>query len=402
MTADARHPVPAYDADSVDTAVRPGSVCHAAGPAMGPWEAAHRWSATSRRAVLARIVHSSAAGPRAPGTAMAVSEDGRVVGSISGGCVDSEVCARAQAVLDSGVPERIRFDPAGDDLFAPALPCGGTLEVLVEPVDRSLYGVLAALLDAVRAGEPVTVATVLTAAGPARHALVRGPDHHVDLPLDEDACARVRAGWATGRTGQFEFPGRDGRETPVFLHSFPAPPRMLVFGADDFAAALTRMGHFLGYHVTLCDARPAFATTTRFPAADEIVVRWPHEYLDATPVTASTVICVLTHDAKFDVPLLAAALRSAAGYVGALGSRRTHADRVRRLRAAGVTGPELARLAAPVGLDLAARTPEETAVSIAAEIIAQLRGGTGARLRDLDLPIHRAADAGGSFSPARV
>jgi xanthine dehydrogenase accessory factor len=336
---------------------------------------------------------------------MAVDEYGRVVGSLAGGCVDGEVCARAEAVLDSDVPERIRFDGTGDDpLAAPALPCGGTLDVLVEPVDRSLRGTLAPLLASLRNGAPIALATVLTAsaADRTRHTLLRGPDSGEDLPLSAQAFARLRDRAAAGGTECLDLVDRDGRDIGVFLQSFPAPSRLLVFGADEFAAALTRMGRFLGYHVTLCDARPAFATAERFPAADEVVVRWPHEYLGTTPVTPSTVICVLTHDAKFDVPLLAAALRSEAGYVGALGSRRTHADRVRRLRAAGVTGSELARLAAPIGLDLAADTPEETAVSIAAEIVAQRRGGTGGRLRDLDLPIHRAAGPGIPISRVRV
>ncbi|MEU1522285.1 XdhC/CoxI family protein [Nocardia rhamnosiphila] len=365
------------------------------------WEAAHRWSAAGGRAVLARVVNSSAGRPGQPGTAMAVSVGGRVVGSISGGCVDGELCARVPAVLDSGVPATVRYDAAGDDMLAPSLPCGGWLYVLVEPVDRSLRGVLPHLLASLRCGEPVALATVLTGrvAGQGRHALVQGPGVRVDLPVGDGALAQVRDLAAAGATAPLDLVDRCGRELRIFLQSFPAPPRMLVFGADDFAAALTRMGRFLGYHVTLCDARPAFATAARFPAADEVVVSWPHEYLNAVSVTSSTVICVLTHDAKFEVPLLAAALRTEAGYIGALGSRRAHADRVRRLRAAGVTDAELARLAAPIGLDLGAETPEETAVSIAAEMVARRRGGTGARLCDVDSPIHR----GGFGNPvARV
>jgi xanthine dehydrogenase accessory factor len=166
---------------------------------------------------------------------------------------------------------------------------------------------------------------------------------------------------------------------------------MLVFGAIDFAAAVARVGRFLGFHVTVCDARPVFATTKRFPEADEVVVRWPHEYLAETEVDERTVICVLTHDPKFDVPLLEAALRTPAAYVGAMGSRRTHEDRLARLREAGLTEDELARLASPIGLDIGARTPEETAVSIAAEIVSAHWGGTGARLTGAEGPIHRDA-----------
>ncbi len=149
-----------------------------------------------------------------------------------------------------------------------------------------------------------------------------------------------------------------------------------------------RVGKFLGYHVTVCDARPVFATATRFPEADEIVVEWPHRYLESTEVDGRTVLCVLTHDAKFDVPLLELALRLPVAYVGAMGSRRTHEDRNRRLREVGVTELELARLRSPIGLDLGARTPEETALSIAAEIVASRRGGTGVSLTGAHTPIH--------------
>jgi xanthine dehydrogenase accessory factor len=168
---------------------------------------------------------------------------------------------------------------------------------------------------------------------------------------------------------------------------------MVVFGAIDFAAAVARVGGFLGYRVTVCDARPVFATATRFPSADEVVVAWPHKYLraeaEAGRIDGRTALCVLTHDPKFDVPLLEVALRlPSVGYVGAMGSRRTHDDRLRRLREAGLTDAELARLSSPVGLDLGARTPEETAVSIAAEIIALRWGGRGERLAETSGRIH--------------
>ena len=181
---------------------------------------------------------------------------------------------------------------------------------------------------------------------------------------------------------------RLGEELAVFVNAFAPPPRMLVFGAIDFAAAVARVGKFLGYHVTVCDARPVFATRARFPGADEVVVDWPHRFLAGAEVDARTVICVLTHDPKFDVPVLEVALRTPAGYVGAMGSRRTHADRLERLRAIGLTEAELARLRSPIGLDLGARTPEETAVSIAAELIQLRWGGTGQALTSTDGRIH--------------
>jgi xanthine dehydrogenase accessory factor len=180
----------------------------------------------------------------------------------------------------------------------------------------------------------------------------------------------------------------------VFVQSFAPRPRMLVFGAIDFASALARLGSFLGYRVTVCDARPVFATTTRFPQADEVVVDWPHRYLaaqsEAGAVDGRTVVAVLTHDPKFDVPVLEVALRlPQLAYVGAMGSRRTHDDRLQRLREAGLTAAELGRLSSPIGLDLGARTPEETAVSMAAEIIALRWQGTGRRLSTVDGPVHR-------------
>jgi xanthine dehydrogenase accessory factor len=217
--------------------------------------------------------------------------------------------------------------------------------------------------------------------------------------LDDAVTADARGMLAAGRTGMLHF-GHDGErrgdDLELFVNSFAPPARMVVFGAIDFAAAVARVGAFLGYRVTVCDARPVFATNRRFPDAHEVVVEWPHRYLqaevDAGRIDERTVLCVLTHDPKFDVPLLEVALRLPVAYVGAMGSRRTHEERLDRLREAGMSDAELARLSSPIGLDLGARTPEETAVSIAAEIIAGRWGGTGERLTGADGPIHRTAE----------
>jgi xanthine dehydrogenase accessory factor len=180
----------------------------------------------------------------------------------------------------------------------------------------------------------------------------------------------------------------------LFVASYAPPPRMIVFGAIDFAAAVARLGAYLGFRVTVCDARPVFATPRRFPDS-EVVVDWPHRYLtrelEAGRVDPRTVVCVLTHDPKFDVPVLEVALAHEFAFVGAMGSRRTHSDRLARLREAGVPAEHLARLSSPIGLDLGARTPEETAVSIAAEIIARRWGGGGLPLSALDARIHHDA-----------
>jgi len=219
-----------------------------------------------------------------------------------------------------------------------------------------------------------------------------------DAGLDR-AAEQVAAGMlSSGATGTVHL-GEHGEQrladVEVFVQTYLTPPRMIVFGAIDFAAAVARIGAFLGYHVTVCDARPVFATSKRFPGADEVVVDWPHRYLkqeiEAGRVDGRTVVCVLTHDPKFDVPVLEVALEHPLAYVGAMGSRRTHEDRLTRLREAGVTEKALERLASPIGLDLGARTPEETAVSVAAEIIAGRWGGGGARLTDLEGRIHHHA-----------
>jgi xanthine dehydrogenase accessory factor len=241
---------------------------------------------------------------------------------------------------------------------------------------------------------------VLAAAGCAPVVVVLGAAHQQAQALlhgrPVGVAADARGLLAVGRSQCLSYGPigeRRGEGMRVFVQSFAPPPRMLVFGAIDYAAAVARIGGFLGYRVTVCDARPLFATPDRFPGAAEVIVDWPHRYLrreaQAGNLDSRTVVCVLTHDPKFDVPVLSLALRlPALAYVGAMGSRQTHLDRLDRLRASGLTDCELSRLSSPIGLDLGGRTPEETAVSIAAEIVATRSGGSGARLRDLDQSIH--------------
>jgi xanthine dehydrogenase accessory factor len=212
--------------------------------------------------------------------------------------------------------------------------------------------------------------------------------------LTDTVGADARGFLESGTTGFLHYGPegeRLGEGIDVFVNSMAPAPRMYIFGAIDFSASLCRVGKLLGFRVTVCDAREIFATARRFPEADEVVVDWPHRWLASQPVDSRTVICVLTHDPKFDVPALEVALRSNAGYVGAMGSRRTHEDRLRRLKEAGVSDDEIARLHSPIGLDLGARTPEETAISIAAEVISDRWGGSGERLRTTDGPIHPGA-----------
>ncbi|RSM86482.1 XshC-Cox1-family protein [Streptomyces sp. WAC 01325] len=361
----------------------------------------NQWIEEGRDFAVATVVAVSGSTPRGPGAALAVDADGTAIGSVSGGCVEGAVYDLCIQALKDGETVRERFGYSDGDAFAVGLTCGGVLDILVTPVPADGPGrkVLQMALSAAASGEATALARVVQ--GPARllgQALTVRQDgsHEGELAghpdLGRAVANEARSLLSAGRTGTFDI-AQDGShcepDLTLLVESSVPPPRMLVFGAIDFAAALVRMGKFLGYHVTVCDARPVFATRVRFPEADDLVVDWPHRYLRRTETDDRTVVCVLTHDAKFDVPLLEAALRLPAAYIGAMGSRRTHEDRVRRLRETGLTQAELARLHSPIGLDLGARTPEETALSIAAEIVATRQGGRGLPLSGSHTPIHR-------------
>ena len=331
---------------------------------------------------------------------MVVAPDGSVSGSVSGGCVEGAVYELATEVAQIGTARLERYGVSDDDAFAVGLTCGGIIDIFVESLSQATFPELGAVADDIAEHRAVAIATVI--AHPDAHwvgrRLVVRPDPstpvagslgsaRADAAVTDDARGLL----ALGRSEVLKY-GPDGQRLgegmEVFVSSYAPRPRMLVFGAIDFAAALAQQGTFLGYRVTVCDARPVFATPARFPTADNVVVDWPHRYLaaqaEAGAIDRHTVICVLTHDPKFDVPVLEVALRlPVVGYVGAMGSRRTHDDRMNRLRAAGLTDAELTRLSSPIGLDLGARTPEETAVSIAADIIARRWGGGGRRLAEI-------------------
>ena len=358
------------------------------------------------------VVRTFRSAPRQPGAAMVVAPDGAVSGSVSGGCVEGAVYESAIEVAESGVPRLERYGVSDDDAFAVGLTCGGILDIFVEPLSRNTFPQLEAVVADIAAHRPVAVATVIDHPDPGwvgRRLIVRadtaegtlGSDR-ADAAVADDARGLLAAGRSEvlgyGPDGQ-----RRGQGMEVFVAGHAPPPRMLVFGAIDFAAAVAQQGAVLGYRVTVCDARPVFATTARFPNADEVIVQWPHRYLaaqaDVGALDRRTVICVLTHDPKFDVPLLEVALRLEVGYIGAMGSRRTHDDRMARLREVGLTDAELQRLASPIGLDLGARTPEETAVSIAAEIIARQWGGDGGPLTQTTGRIHHDEDGSAALPP---
>jgi len=362
-----------------------------------------KWWESGETIGMGTVVATFQSAPRPPGASMLVGPDDTAVGSVSGGCVEGAVYERAKEVVAGGTPVLERYGVSDDDAFAVGLTCGGILDVYVERVDRATFPELGAIAEDVRAGRPVAVATVIEHPDPAvlgRRVVIR-PDGmsgslgstRMDDAVHDDALGLLTQGanatLTYGTDGE-----RRGEGMRVFVWGFAPKPRMLVFGAIDFAAAVARVGSFLGYHVTVCDARPVFATHSRFPDADEVVVDWPHRFLreevEAGRVDARTVITVLTHDPKFDVPLLEVALRlPEVAYIGAMGSRRTHEDRLARLRGVGLTEEEIGRLSSPIGLDLGARTPEETAISIAAEIVARRWGGSGERLAVTDGRIHR-------------
>ncbi|CAN5300398.1 XdhC family protein [soil metagenome] len=367
------------------------------------------------------VVATFRSAPRPPGASMLVGPDETAVGSVSGGCVEGSVYELAQTVVASGAPVLERYGVSDDDAFAVGLTCGGILDVWVERVSRETFPELGEIAADVAAGRPVALATVIEHPDPTRlgRRMIVRPDGGIVPDANQDEDPRnldLRQGlprlWsdratdavrddalgllASGSNATLTY-GPDGERRGegmrVFVWGFAPKPRLLVFGAIDFAAAVARVGSFLGYDVTVCDARPVFATASRFPEADRVVVDWPHRYLTeqqaAGAIDQRTVITVLTHDPKFDVPLLDVALRlPEVAYVGAMGSRRTHDDRMARLREAGLSDAELDGLHSPIGLDLGARTPEETAISIAAEFIAGRWGGSGERLARTKGRIH--------------
>src|SRR5918911_2018468 len=301
-----------------------------------------RWWEAGETVGVGTVVATFQSAPRPPGASMLVGEDGTAVGSVSGGCVEGAVYDLAQSVVESGEPVLQRYGVSDDDAFAVGLTCGGILDVFVEKVDPARYAELAEVAADVDAGRPVAVCTVVEHPDAARRGarIVVRPDApsvgtlgsaRADDAVTDDARGLLAAGRSEtltyGPDGE-----RRGEGMRVFVQAFAPKPRMLVFGAIDFAAAVARVGSFLGYDVTVCDARPVFAPASRFPEADRVVVEWPHRYLaaeaEAGRVDERTVIAVLTHDPKFDVPLLEVALRlPEVAYVGAMGSRRTHEDR---------------------------------------------------------------------------
>jgi xanthine dehydrogenase accessory factor len=345
---------------------------------------------------MATVVRTWRSAPRPAGASMLVNVAGEATGSVSGGCVEGAVYELAGEVISNGVPQFEKYGISNDDAFAVGLTCGGILEVFVEQVSKETWPELPDLFASVQADQPVAVATVVNGTAHVGKHLVVWPDRIAgDLGssrLNSAVGADVLGLLESGTTGFLHY-GSDGErlegDLEIFVSTFA--PRMLVFGAIDFAAAVAKAGKFLGFYVTVCDAREVFATKKRFPDADEVVNDWPHRWLAKQEIDSRTVICILTHDPKFDVPVVIEALKTKAAYIGAMGSRKTHDDRVARLIEAGVSQEDLQRIKSPIGLDLGARTPEETAISIVAEIIQDRWGGSGKNLAQTEGTIHPGA-----------
>jgi xanthine dehydrogenase accessory factor len=317
-----------------------------------------RWTRDNLRVATATVVKVERSAPRAPGAMLAVNEQGEVAGSVTGGCVEPAVYEEAKAVLAGGAPRLKRYGIADDEALEVGLPCGGTVHIFVDELDPTL---LPPLSKAIREDRPVALEVTVSGNEAGTKKLVELGEEGVGAEL-----------LRRGDTGLTEVDGDQ-----VFVSSYSPRPNMYVFGAVDHAVAVAELGRFLGYRVTVCDARAKFATRERFPDVEMLVVEWPDRFLSNAPVDERTAICVLTHDHKFDVPLLATALKTNAGYIGALGSRRTTEERERRLREEGVPEEQLCRIHAPIGVDIGARGPQEIAVSIAAELVAVVRGKAG-------------------------
>lgn len=339
---------------------------------------------------LAVLVDAYASAPREIGTAMLVDAAGQVFGNVSAGCVDGAVYELCLQALSSGESTRSRYGISDERAFAAALTCGGVIDVLVVPVlpGSRAADALRAVIDAVERREAVALGIVTDAAS-GGGALLAVTDAGAvgDVPAFAVAEADLRRVAHAAAPVALRYAGDPSGSVEVLAVPFPHAPRLIVVGAVEFSVALARLGAASGFEVTVCDPREVFARPDRFPGAT-IVHDQPGRYLAATPIDERTAICVLTHDERFDIEAIAAALASPAAYVGAMGSRRTHDDRLARLRTAGVTDAALARLRSPIGLALGGRTPEETALSILAEIVLVRSGGSGEPLRETHGPIH--------------
>jgi xanthine dehydrogenase accessory factor len=363
-------------------------------------EIAIEWLREERRFVQALLVEVEGSAPLPVGAMMLVDENGAIEGSITGGCVEGAVVEEAEAILTGrGAPKLLRYGISDELAGTVGLMCGGIVHIFVSAPGTQSGEVERLALEAHAEGRPAAIATLLD--GPSAGARLGVVEHEVmgglgsSELLDRNVAREARGLLEEGKTTVRRF-GSDGAtlgdELRVHIRSFAPPPRMYIFGAIDFSAALAPFAAQIGYEVTICDARERFARSARFTSAANLVIGWPQELMSDVELGPRDAVLVFTHDPKFDEPALLAAVRTDAGYIGALGSRRTAADREERLRRAGATDEDIARIHSPCGLDIGSRTAEETAVSVLAEIIAGRAQRAAAPLRETSGPIHGRLD----------
>lgn len=363
---------------------------------------AARWLRDGRRVVGATLVERIGSAPLDPGAQMLIGGDGAIEGSVTGGCIEAALVGEAQGIFAGGEPKVVTYGVSDEEAVGVGLMCGGTVRVFIREYGEDAAGQLEAVAAAREAGEPVALATLLEGedAGCCAAIDVDGMDGGLgvtkllDHSVERDALGQLDEG--VSRIRRYGTGGEVmGSELPVYIQAFSTPPRMVIFGAIDFSAEMANVASEAGYEVTICDAREPFIQSPRFSRKAETVVSWPDRYLATQTLGPRDGVLVFTHDPKFDEPALIAALGTGAGYIGALGSRRTQARRVERLREAGLAEEQIDRIHAPCGLDLGARTPSETAVSILAELIAVRTGRSADPLQETSGPIHPEGSAVG-------
>jgi xanthine dehydrogenase accessory factor len=355
---------------------------------------AREWIDDGREMAVATLIETEGSSPLEVGAMMLVDAEDNIEGSVTGGCVEGALVEEAREVLAGAAP-RVRTYGISDEIAAGVgLMCGGTVHVFVERLSDSSREVLSAVIDAALEERPAAVATVVDGEHAGSRLAIVGDEVVGGLGqdfLDKTVARETRGMLAQGLTGLRHY-GADGAamgsELRVSVRSFAEPPRMVIFGAIDFSAATAALGRQLGYRVAIVDPREPFLRSQRFADVAEVEVAWPNRYLSGVELTERDVVLVFTHDPKLDEPALISALDSGAGYVGALGSRRTQEKRVERLREAGVREEEIDRIAAPCGLDIGAKTPAETAVSVLAEVIAKQNARAAEPLSEGEGPIH--------------
>jgi xanthine dehydrogenase accessory factor len=317
-----------------------------------------RWTGEGTAVALGSVIERIGSAPRDPGATLAVSSTGEVAGSVTGGCVEPAVIREATEVLNGSSGRICRYGLTDDDGFDVGLSCGGTIAVAVYALDPKLVEPLG---SAVGEDRPVAITVRLAEERFGEQGLVSGEGSSSGDPIE----AAARSLLELGESGVVETAEGD----LLFVESYAPRPNMYIFGASDHVTALVTMGKFLGYRVTVCDPRSTFMTRERFPDADDLAIEWADRFLEHAPVDARTAICMMTHDLKFDVPAIKAVLATNAGYIGAIGSEKTRTERNARLRDEGIGDADLARLHAPIGIQIGARTPEEVAVTIATQLI---------------------------------